>query len=82
MAYYEGETLKERIERGPLRLDEAVDITTQELVFSCRNNSYSDMLTHAEVADIDHLERRGTNDPTSVAARGIDRATGWSSAPT
>ena len=29
MAYYEGETLKERIERGPLVLDDAVDIATQ-----------------------------------------------------
>ena len=29
MAYYEGETLKERIERGALALDEAVDIVTQ-----------------------------------------------------
>ena len=29
MAYYEGETLKERIERGPLVLDEAIDIATQ-----------------------------------------------------
>ena len=29
MAYYEGETLKERIERGPLTVDEAVDIATQ-----------------------------------------------------
>ena len=29
MAYYEGETLKERIERGVLALDEAVDIATQ-----------------------------------------------------
>ncbi len=28
MAYYEGETLKERIDRGPLALDEAVDIAT------------------------------------------------------
>ena len=29
MAYYEGEMLKQRIERGPLALDEAVDIATQ-----------------------------------------------------
>ena len=29
MAYYEGETLKERIERGPLAIDDAIDIATQ-----------------------------------------------------
>ena len=29
MAHYEGETLKERIERGPLELDDAIDIATQ-----------------------------------------------------
>ena len=29
MAYYEGETLKERIERGPLALNDAIDIATQ-----------------------------------------------------
>ena len=29
MAYYNGETLKERIERGPLPVDDAVDIATQ-----------------------------------------------------
>ena len=29
MAHYEGETLKERIERGPRALDDAVDIATQ-----------------------------------------------------
>ena len=29
MAYYEGETLKEQIERGPVALDDAVDIATQ-----------------------------------------------------
>ncbi len=29
MAYYEGETLKQRIERGALALDDAIDIATQ-----------------------------------------------------
>ncbi len=29
MAYYAGETLKQRIEQGPLALDEAVDIATR-----------------------------------------------------
>ncbi len=29
MAHYEGETLKERIARGPLDLDDAIDIATQ-----------------------------------------------------
>ena len=29
MAYYDGETLKERIERGPLALNEAIDIAAQ-----------------------------------------------------
>ena len=29
MAYYEGETLKERIERGALAVDDAIDIATQ-----------------------------------------------------
>ena len=29
MAYYEGETLKEKIERGPLAIGEALDIASQ-----------------------------------------------------
>jgi serine/threonine protein kinase/Tfp pilus assembly protein PilF len=29
MAYYEGETVKKKIERGPLKLEEAIDITVQ-----------------------------------------------------
>ena len=29
MNYYEGETLKDKIEKGPLKLDEAIDITIQ-----------------------------------------------------
>ena len=40
MAHYEGETLKERIERGPLALDDAVDIATQ---VSNRNGGPGDM---------------------------------------
>ena len=31
MAHYEGETLKERIARGPLALDDAIGIAMQEL---------------------------------------------------
>ena len=31
MASYDGETLKERIARGPLKVDDALDIATQEL---------------------------------------------------
>jgi hypothetical protein len=31
VAYYEGETLKHRIERGPLPVEEAIDIATQIL---------------------------------------------------
>ena len=34
MAHYEGETLKERIARGPLDLDDAIDIATQPPVVS------------------------------------------------
>ena len=34
MAYYEGQPLKERIERGALALDEAVDIATQVMATS------------------------------------------------
>ena len=29
MAHYKGETLKERIARGPLELNDAIDIATQ-----------------------------------------------------
>ena len=29
MAHYEGETLKDRISRGPLELDDAIDVATQ-----------------------------------------------------
>ncbi len=29
MAHYEGETLKERISKGPLKLDDAIDVATQ-----------------------------------------------------
>ena len=29
MAYYGGETLKKRIDRGPLEIDEAIDIAIQ-----------------------------------------------------
>ena len=32
MAYYEGETLKKKIERGPIRIEEAIEITLQTAV--------------------------------------------------
>ena len=47
MAYYEGETLKERIERGPLALNEAVDIATQ--VGQGLSKAHAAGITHRDI---------------------------------
>jgi serine/threonine protein kinase len=36
MAYYDGETLKKKIEKGPLNLEEAIDITIQTAEGLCK----------------------------------------------
>ena len=40
MAHYEGETLKERIGRGPLALDDAIDIATKVQQPRCATRLY------------------------------------------
>jgi serine/threonine protein kinase len=32
MAYYDGETLKKKIERGPLNIEETIDLTIQDFI--------------------------------------------------
>ncbi len=44
MAYYEGETLKQRIERGALAVDEAVDVATQTYLGSLQHGPPIDLL--------------------------------------
>ena len=51
MAHYEGETLKERIERGPLELDDAIDIATQ----------VGEGLSRAHAAGITHRDIKPAN---------------------
>ena len=69
MAYYEGETLKERIERGPLALDEAVDIATQ----------VGQGLAEAHSAGIVHRDIKPAN--LLIAKGGVVRSStsGWRS---
>ena len=40
MAHYEGETLKERIARGPLGLNDAIDIATHGHFSFCRGGGH------------------------------------------
>ncbi len=47
MAYYEGETLKKKIEKGPLKLDEALDITIQ--VAQGLNEAHSNDIVHRDI---------------------------------
>ena len=51
MGYYEGETLKQRISKGPLPIDEALDITTQ----------IAQGLSEAHAADIIHRDIKPAN---------------------
>jgi pentatricopeptide repeat protein len=51
MAYYEGETLKKKIERGPLKLDEAIDIAIQ----------VAQGLSRAHESDIIHRDIKPAN---------------------
>ena len=51
MAYYGGETLKEKIERGPLPVDEAIDITRQ----------IAEGLARAHESDIIHRDIKPAN---------------------
>src|SRR5207249_4069076 len=47
MAYYEGETLKHRIERGPLPVDEAVDIAIQ--VAQALSRAHASGIVHRDI---------------------------------
>ena len=47
MAYYEGETLKEKIEKGPLKLDEAIDIAIQ--VAEGLNKAHKQDVIHRDI---------------------------------
>jgi len=47
LAYYKGETLKKRIEKGPLRLDEALDIGIQ--VAQGLNEAHSHDIVHRDI---------------------------------
>ena len=47
MAHYEGETLKERISKGPLKLDDAIDIATQ--VGQGLNKAHAAGIVHRDI---------------------------------
>src|SRR5438046_8586746 len=57
MAYYEGETLKHRIERGPLPVDEAVDIAIQ--VAQALSRAHASGIVHRDIQPANLLLPKG-----------------------
>ena len=57
MAYYEGETLRQRIERGPLAMDEVVDIASQ--VAQGLAEAHSSRIVHRDIKPANLLIAKG-----------------------
>ena len=67
MAYYEGETLKERIERGPLAIVDAIDIATQ--VGQGLAEAHSAGIVHRDIKPADLLIANRSAGTTSGRVR-------------